>query len=294
MAGQRFEGQNLEDALDSAATALGVPRYQIEHRVVVEKRGFLGGLKRVVIEAEANPDKQPPPPPPTPAPLAPRARQQSRPEGGRSGGRSERSRGGRGREGEGRGPRRREEPPDSYLDKPERLPVERQPAEPAPEQGEQSAAAARIAEWLHGLFERAGLEIEVRTEESEDQIDVGLYGPDAWRASESDGELLDATQTLLGKSLVGRETEKKIELDAGGFKKQRSSELADRARELADRVRSDGREQLLPAMNPAERRIVHLALQDDADVVTVSRGEGFFKRVAILLKEDASADDSRP
>src|SRR5256885_2057960 len=51
---QRFEGHSLEEALTAASETLGVDRYQIAHRVLEEKRGFLGGIKRVVIEAEIN------------------------------------------------------------------------------------------------------------------------------------------------------------------------------------------------------------------------------------------------
>ena len=40
-------------------------------------------------------------------------------------------------------------------------------------------------------------------------------------------------------------------------------------------------------MSPIERRIVHLALRDAGDVQTISRGDGFFKRVAILPKAEA-------
>jgi predicted RNA-binding protein Jag len=39
-------------------------------------------------------------------------------------------------------------------------------------------------------------------------------------------------------------------------------------------------------MTPIERRIVHIALQDDADVTTESRGDGFYKRVAIVRRAD--------
>src|SRR5689334_1694251 len=51
---QRFEGRNIEEALTSAAETLGVERYRLLYHVVLEKRGFLGGMKRVVIEAEVN------------------------------------------------------------------------------------------------------------------------------------------------------------------------------------------------------------------------------------------------
>ena len=37
-------------------------------------------------------------------------------------------------------------------------------------------------------------------------------------------------------------------------------------------------------MSPIERRIVHLTLQDDEQVTTESRGDGFYKRVAIKLR----------
>src|SRR5688500_15940268 len=50
----RFEGKNLEEALTAASQTLGVERYQLTYHVLLEKRGFLGGMKRVVIEADIN------------------------------------------------------------------------------------------------------------------------------------------------------------------------------------------------------------------------------------------------
>src|SRR3954451_10232798 len=51
---QRFEGKNLDEALTMASEAFGVDRVQLTYHVVLEKRGFLGGFKRIVVEAEVN------------------------------------------------------------------------------------------------------------------------------------------------------------------------------------------------------------------------------------------------
>ena len=290
---QRFEGHSLEDALNNAAAALGVERYQLTHSVLVEKRGFLGGIKRVVIEAEVNEGATPPAEAPVVASVeAPRS---SPPPARESRGGD---RGGRGGGGRGRGPRRDDRGGDSRRGR-GRSRHEHDDLEPgdfqrfavdAPEQPEESQQAGITHAWCEKVLSLAKLDAVVRTEENETQIIVRLYGGDAKQFTEHHGELLDAFQVLANKALVGRKIEKEIELDCEEFKERRMSDLERRAHEIADRVREDGHEQLLPAMSPIERRIVHLALQDDKDVTTESRGDGFYKRVAVILRPNEPAD----
>ncbi|HET7710748.1 MAG TPA: R3H domain-containing nucleic acid-binding protein [Thermoanaerobaculia bacterium] len=279
---QRFEGRNLEEALTSAGSALGVERYQIRYSVLLEKRGFLGGVKRVVIEADINPDAPQAVPPVPEATTTPYAHSQREPRPSRA----ERTRGrGRRVEGEPRGRRgRREEPmrPNEGRRSPQPLSAD------VPPQGEESAAAKSVREWCEKVLDLARLDLAIRTEERESQIVVRLYGADARRMIDRHGELLDALQVLANKAVVGRATEKDIEIDCESFKEQRHGDLEQRARDAADRVRSEKREYVLPAMSPIERRIVHLALRDDADVTTESRGDGFYKRVAIILRPAGS------
>ncbi len=276
---QRFEGRNLDEALDHAAETLGVERYQLTHSVILEKRGFLGGVKRNVIEADVNEGAAPPtpatPPPPVAAAVPPVAREH----GPRGGGRG---RGGNRRDDRPRGPRRERRDDDLRPGD-----FEHFAAVEVPEQGPESEAAKAVREWCEEVIDYARFELDVRTEENEEQIIVRLYGRDARRMTEEHGEALDALQVLANKALIGRKTEKDIALDCDGFKSRRHDDLEQRARDAAERVRSDGREQLLPAMTPIERRIVHMALQDDADVTTESRGEGFYKRVAIVRRAAA-------
>jgi spoIIIJ-associated protein len=292
---QRFEGHSLEEALAAAAEALGVEQYQITHRVLVEKRGFLGGIKHVVIDAEVNENATPPaepvaaaaPPAPAAAapvsapprePREPREPRDSRGRGGRGG------RGGGNRDRDARGGRGRRERHDHDV----------QPGDfsrfagEVPEQEEESQGASMVHAWCEQVLSLAKLSAMVRTTEDEERIHVRLYGPDAARFTDKGGELLDALQVLANKALIGRKVDKDIEVDCEDFKQRRVNDLGEQAREIADQVRRDGREQLLPSMTPIERRIVHLALESDTDVTTESRGEGFYKRVAIILRSQAT------
>lgn len=283
---QRFEGRNLEDALTHASQTLGVERWQLTYHVLMEKRGFLGGVKRIVIEADVNRE--------APAPAgsavaasgerfaearAPRGDRGPRRERGgrrRDGGSSREGRGGGGRRGgRGRGGDEfRSGDFETFLGD-------------VPAQGPESEAARAAREWCEDAIALSKLDLIVRSDENEERINLRLYGGDARRLTDRHGELLDAIQVLVNKALVGRKTEKDIELDCEEFKEKRLEDLGQRAREVADRVRKDGREELLPAMTPIERRIVHLALRDDAEVTTESRGEGFYKRVAIVRRAAA-------
>lgn len=298
----RFEGRSVEEALQSAAETLGVERWQLTYHVLLEKRGFLGGVKRVVLEADINTAAAPPPvnaaapavsaapavpyddvPPARPAGgRGPRAAGGDRDRGprGGGGGRGRESGGGGARRGGGRGPRRNQSDFvsgdfESFLGD-------------VPEQGAESDGARAVREWVETTLALSKLSMVVRTEENDTQILVRLYGGDSKLMIERNGELLDAVQVLANKALVGRSTEKDIELDCEQFKERRSEDLEQRARDVADRVRRAKREELLPAMTPIERRIVHIALRDDADVTTESRGDGFYKRVAIILRSEAS------
>lgn len=289
---QRFEGKNLDEALEAAGSALGVERYQLTYRVLTEKRGFLGGVKRVVVEAEVN-ESAPPVHEQTSFQVAAApARQrrdggESRARGGR-GGRGERERGGRrghDRQSGDRGGRSRGFRPD---DRPT-VEVLSAPIE-APEQGEQSAFARDVTSWFEEIFRLSHLEIVPRSTETADVVNVQLYGRDARKLMERNGELLDAIQVIANKSFGRREGAKSIECDTASYKELRTADLEERARRIAEQVRRDGREQTLPAMSPIERRIVHLALSDDAEVTTESRGDGFFKRVAIVPRAQTQTE----
>ena len=163
-----------------------------------------------------------------------------------------------------------------------------------PPQEAESEHASTVRAWCDEVIRLGRFDLQIRTSENEEQINVTFYGGDTDLLTDRHGELLDAFQVLANKALTGRKVEKDIEMDCEQFKAKRIENLEQRARETADRVRRDRQEQLLPAMSPIERRIVHLALQDDAEVTTESRGDGFFKRVAIILRPPHAEGEQQP
>ena len=77
----------------------------------------------------------------------------------------------------------------------------------------------------------------------------------------------------------------RITLDVNGYKARRQSQLQQMAERMAERVIASGRSVTLEPMNPADRRLVHMALRDHPDVFTESQGEGSSRKVIIQPKK---------
>jgi len=110
----------------------------------------------------------------------------------------------------------------------------------------------------------------------------------------SEGRTLDSMQYLLRKMMAGVLPERMmLSLDAGDFRKRRALELKERALSLAEEVRETGKTQAIPALNPAERREVHMILQEDKTIRSRSVGDGLFKKVLIYKPGSKSGRSSR-
>lgn len=77
-----------------------------------------------------------------------------------------------------------------------------------------------------------------------------------------------------------------VTVDVDGYRRRRETALEEMAQRAASEVRDGGEPVTLSVMPAAERRIVHLQLQDDPDVKTESFGEGSSRRVRILYRDE--------
>jgi spoIIIJ-associated protein len=75
---------------------------------------------------------------------------------------------------------------------------------------------------------------------------------------------------------------KRIILDTEDYRKKREKTLIALAKKLGEKVKRTRKPVTVSPMNSHDRRIVHLALQNDSQLITKSRGEGTFRKIIIL------------
>lgn len=138
---------------------------------------------------------------------------------------------------------------------------------------------------LARILELMGCPSQVDVEQDENnKVFAHIRGEHNETVVGSEGQVLDGLQFLMRKIITKKFPQRVLfALDAGEFRANRSEELQERALALAKEVKETGRTRSIPAINPAERRIVHMALQDDKDIRSRSVGDGLFKKVLIYL-----------
>lgn len=137
---------------------------------------------------------------------------------------------------------------------------------------------------LEKILELMGLAAQVSVSNEENRIIAKLEGGNEEEIIGPEGQTLDSLQYLMRK-IISRRVEGKVmfSVDVGSYREVRRDDLEEMAVKLAEEVRGNGRTRSIPALNPAERRIVHMKLQDDPTIRSRSVGEGQFKKILIYL-----------
>jgi len=151
-------------------------------------------------------------------------------------------------------------------------------------------AEDRAEEVVKKILHMLDLSGEIEKESDEGQYKFNIVGGDLGLLIGRRGQTLEALQFLLNLIVNKDSKEKtKIILDVEGYRHRREKSLQDLARRLAEKARQDKKNVILEPMMPNERRIIHLALQDNPHVSTFSQGEEPLRKVVISPKK-ATAD----
>ena len=144
---------------------------------------------------------------------------------------------------------------------------------------------ARVIEFVKQILTAMGLSLEVSIEETPDNTRLNLSGEGADVLLRRKGETLDALQVIVNTAYRrDARGDKHYVVDALGFRKDKDAELRQMARFMAEKACATGVPQEMGPLNPYERRIVHLAIAEDAAATSESIGDAFMKTVIISVK----------
>jgi len=125
------------------------------------------------------------------------------------------------------------------------------------------------------FFDSLGIDASFTVLEDEETIGVTLETEDTGIIIGYHGETLEALQLVLSLLVAKERGEfKRVSLEVGDYKKNRSEWLERLAADAKERAISENKEVYLSDLKSWERRVVHLLLQDDKEVVSESTGEG--------------------
>jgi len=139
--------------------------------------------------------------------------------------------------------------------------------------------------FLRGLLKIIGIDFQIQSMENSKRIYIEILSKDAGLIIGKRGKTLEALQ-LLTNVMVNKDKEdwKKVVLDVEKYRDKRENTLKELALKVASQVKKTGKTNVLEPMNPFERRIIHITLQNDPLIDTKSEGIGNLKKVRIFLK----------
>lgn len=148
----------------------------------------------------------------------------------------------------------------------------------------------KVEELANGILQGSGFDLRAKAAESAEGCLLSIEGQDVGLLLNQGGELLDALQQILNQAL-GRDLPKgqRIVCDANNYRSAREAELRAMASHAARQVRTTSSPFLFGPMDSNERRVIHLTLADEPDLLTESVGEGNARRLRVVLKPAASS-----
>jgi spoIIIJ-associated protein len=254
MEGRKIEGKSIDEAIANACSAFQVPREKLNIEIISEGTpGFFGmGGKKALIRASLltiDMELDTPFTRREPKLLVGAAQTPAAPAKQRE----------------------RTESPPPAVSRPTVTPSDDEPA---------AEKAKRI---LEGILTLMQIESPVAAEETEEAIILNIQGDGRGLLIGKRGQNLDAIQYIVNKATHrSANGHKMIIIDTEDYRKRREESLIALAMRLGEKVKKTKKPVTVGQMNAHDRRVIHLAMQNDATLTTKSRGEGEYRKILIL------------
>jgi spoIIIJ-associated protein len=268
MEGMEIEGKTIDEAIQNACSAFGVRREKLNIEIISEgSAGFLGiGAKKALIRATLmsidmtldSPFTEPEPKETARAPQTAVLR-----------------------------------PSETAVRKASPPAVEAHPMsiEAATTEADCEPSAVKAKRILEGLLERMQIASPVTLEETDESIILNIQGDGSGLLIGKRGQNLDAIQYIVNKAAHhSANGHKMIIIDTEEYRKRREESLVALAMRLAEKVKKTQKPVTVGHMNAHDRRVIHLAMQNDETLTTKSRGDGEYRKIVILPARRSQED----
>ena len=150
-------------------------------------------------------------------------------------------------------------------------------------------AAETAKKTLQDILRLLEVEATVDLKEDSERILLNIQGDGSGLLIGRKGQTLDAMEYLINK-IVHKDAEdkKRIVVDTEDYRFRREDSLVKLAQRLGEKAKHLGRPVTISPMSAHDRRIIHLALQDDKTLRTWSTGTGLYRKVIISPEKKPS------
>ncbi len=157
---------------------------------------------------------------------------------------------------------------------------------PVPPPLEQETELRLAKETLETILNLIPMDTKVAAQRVDGNISLNIEGDNSGLLIGRRGRTLDALQFIVNK-IVNKALERKVRVvvDSERYRRRRRDSLRQLALRMGEKAKRISKPVTTNPMNPADRRIVHLALKDDSQLDTRSRGEGLMKKVVIIPRK---------
>ena len=147
-------------------------------------------------------------------------------------------------------------------------------------------------EFLKKIFKSMHKDIQIECIEEDINYKFNLIGDDLGVLIGKHGQTLDSLQYLTNmaanKNVTGARV--RIVLDVENYRKRREETLCQLAERLANKARKYRTKVVLEPLNRHELKIIHMALQDYADIITYSDGVEPHRKIVVDIKHNKNED----
>jgi len=123
------------------------------------------------------------------------------------------------------------------------------------------------------------------------ELHLNIKADDLELLTNKRGAVLDALQFLINK--IHGQKGGRIFIDCDGFRSRHEEDISGLALRLGEKAKRLRKPVTINSLNAHDRRLVHMALQDDQELRSRSKGDGEFKKV-VIYPNNAQRRRSRP